>query len=354
MATPSNTTQRFNSTDRIGEAVLDLCFLKKIGWIIRSINKSDMGIDANVEQVRNGNPTGKYISIQLKTGLGNVYETENEYIFYFNQIHYEYWLSSSIPVIIVLCDPDEEVIFWELIKKKNIKSTNKNYKIHIRKNHILNENSIEELESIIDTYQANFQLPNDDDLENIDIVEYAEDLFSTCSEALHTCSAAFDQLHKKYQRNEKLLLEILNEKQQNGFVVSKKEVNRQLKTYTKLIENAINICRCQITVQIPIITKTHIEAIRLLENIIQKHKQNITNDIAYAIKMILDRNIKSIFELADCVSEAANLYEASGEYSENLKRTYKSFANILADYNSWLLEIIEYIKPLIQKIELLL
>lgn len=55
---------RYNSIDNAGMSFFSLCISSEIGWIPRSISSSDVGIDLTIEQVINGNPTAKYISVQ--------------------------------------------------------------------------------------------------------------------------------------------------------------------------------------------------------------------------------------------------------------------------------------------------
>ena len=56
-------SNRVNQIDEIGLSVLELAIQRKLGWIIREVRKKDVGIDANIEQVVEGNPTAKYISM---------------------------------------------------------------------------------------------------------------------------------------------------------------------------------------------------------------------------------------------------------------------------------------------------
>ncbi len=80
-------TGRYSNTDDTGVAILKLCITKDLGWICRSTTNSDVGIDATVEQVIDDNPTAKYISVQLKTGLSNVHIDKNkDYIFYIDDV----------------------------------------------------------------------------------------------------------------------------------------------------------------------------------------------------------------------------------------------------------------------------
>ena len=63
---------RYTPTNDIGVALLKLCTTNELGWICREVAQPDVGIDATIEQVINGNPTDRYISVQLKTGEGNI------------------------------------------------------------------------------------------------------------------------------------------------------------------------------------------------------------------------------------------------------------------------------------------
>ena len=136
---------RYTPTNDIGVSVLKRCIPKELGWICREVAQPDVGIDATIEQVIDGNPTAKYISVQLKTGEGNIHIDRNgNFIYYIDKTHYDYWLSSSIPVILAYCNPEDETIYWELLKKCNIKRTKgeENFKITISNTHLLNKDSL--------------------------------------------------------------------------------------------------------------------------------------------------------------------------------------------------------------------
>ena len=194
-------SDRFTSTNQLGESILNLRFLKYTGWIPRKVLESDMGIDANIEQVINGVPTARYISVQLKTGFGNVYidKKNNNFTYYIDSVHYEYWMFSSIPVILALCDPDKEIIYCTLLKKANITTTPTKYKVIINKNRILNATSLEELTAIIDTYQTDFELPAISEEEMTD-PDYWFDLLDSCSVTISDSTELLNRLDDKYSK----------------------------------------------------------------------------------------------------------------------------------------------------------
>ena len=65
---------RDSNTERIGVFTTGLIFTKKLKWVFREQPIVDVGIDALVEEVKESNPTGKFIAVQIKTGSGNFHE----------------------------------------------------------------------------------------------------------------------------------------------------------------------------------------------------------------------------------------------------------------------------------------
>jgi len=177
------TPNRIDNTDEIGLALLQLVVQRQLGWIIREVRKKDVGIDANIEQVVEGNPTAKYISIQLKTGLGNVYQaTSGDFVFYFDEPHYLYWTSSSIPVVFVLCDPNTDTLYWAAILRNRIKKTPKGYSLKISSDSQISENTKFDFETLINTYQGEALIP--EDIYTYSLEEkslFADELMSECS-----------------------------------------------------------------------------------------------------------------------------------------------------------------------------
>lgn len=124
-------------------------FTKQLKWIYRDQPLVDVGIDALIEESIDGEPTGKFLAAQIKSGKGNVYETENSYTYYISNIHYEYWLNLDLPIILIIHIEELDKLFWEYVSKENILRTNKKWKIELPKTKLLCSTSKTELESII-------------------------------------------------------------------------------------------------------------------------------------------------------------------------------------------------------------
>ncbi len=337
---------RYDPTNSKGLAVLDGVITYELGWILRTIDKVDVGIDANIEQVVDGNPTARYISVQLKTGYGNVSEDRNgNFTYYIDLPHYEYWLSSSIPVIIVLCDPDKKVLYWEVVKLSNIERTPTKHKITIRRSHTLTQDSIEEFNCLIDTYQSEFQLPELDS-ELVSSEEYWSDLLAACSETLSDSTKQFNRLDEKYKEGN-AQMEFFIEKNPQG--LPKAKVKKQLKNVSTKFKLAIDICKTKFRSQIPIIAKTHIEAIRLIEKAITSNILQ-DNDTIRALNIVLQEELLTINSVIDAFKEGATIYANRNSPDMGLKRSEHSFASVLEDYIANITILADYIQMLISKL----
>lgn len=338
---------RYSNTDDLGVSLLNLCISKNLGWICRNTTHSDVGIDATVEQVVEGLPTAKYISIQLKTGLGNVHiDKDDNFTYYINNIHYEYWLSSSVPVILALCDPEKEIIYWELVKKYKISKTDKKHKIAILNTHQLNKDSLNELNTIVDTYQSDFILPELDKNDIYD-TEYWEELLGNCAEAISNSTLVLNQLDNKYKSHIESMTKYIN---QNKNDVEKSAANEQISKHAKAFKSAIDICKTQFKSQIPVIGKTHVEAIRLAEYALSK-AINIPCEIIQYIQTALNDELNTIESLINLFRTGAEKLSNTSSPTYDLRQSEHSFALVLQEYVAELNCIVFWIKKLINTLE---
>lgn len=141
---------RHENTERIGVYVTGLKFTEELDWIFREQTIADVGIDALVEQKINGDPTGKFLAIQIKTGKANFHDTSKYLVHYVSNIHYHYWLNSNLPVVLVAHLPEFELTVWEHISAKNLLRTKKQWKINIPKSKTLDEKAKKEFSKILE------------------------------------------------------------------------------------------------------------------------------------------------------------------------------------------------------------
>ncbi|OCK50926.1 hypothetical protein BA768_03835 [Chryseobacterium sp. CBo1] len=140
---------RYNSTERLGVNETEKIVIKNLGWIFREQPIVDVGLDAIIEQVENGEPTGKFIAVQIKSGSGNFYRTEKGLSHYVTNIHYNYWLDLCIPIILIAHIPEEGKTYWQEITESNLKKNKKRWKIEIPFKQEFNEKSINKLIKIV-------------------------------------------------------------------------------------------------------------------------------------------------------------------------------------------------------------
>lgn len=82
--------KRYSTTERIGINTVENIVLHELGWIFREQPIVDMGIDAHVERVDEGDPTGKLIALQVKTGASHFHESGDTYFYYGTFTHLNY------------------------------------------------------------------------------------------------------------------------------------------------------------------------------------------------------------------------------------------------------------------------
>ena len=337
---------RYTPTNDIGVSVLKRCIPKELGWICREVAQPDVGIDATIEQVIDGNPTAKYISVQLKTGEGNIHIDRNgNFIYYIDKTHYDYWLSSSIPVILAYCNPEDETIYWELLKKRNIKRTKgeENFKITISNTHLLNKDSLDEFNVIIDTYQTEFELPDMDEDDVCDI-EYWNELLENCAETISNSRQVLDQLDVKYKRHIAQMAQFV-ELHKDG--VDKKIVDKHIAKHAKSFKVAIDTCKMQFKSQIPIIAETHVEAIRLAERAMTGG-YHMPTEINTLLQEELNKETEAIRGVKEILTLAIERFENSSSPTIDLRRAEGSFAQVLKDYSSELESIVYWIGKLLK------
>ena len=119
--------------------------MRDFGWIFREQPTSDYGIDAHIE-ITDGEPTGKLIALQIKSGPSYLSEkTSNAYIYRGDPRHLRYWQRHSLPVVVVLYDAASDVAYWQVVTSKTAKVLKKGWKIEVPFTQILNRTASKSL-----------------------------------------------------------------------------------------------------------------------------------------------------------------------------------------------------------------
>jgi hypothetical protein len=119
-----------------------LLYIKQVvvehGDIFREIHlEEDVGIDAILEFVRDGEATGRLLAIQIKSGDSYVSPGRDKFIVSVDEAHISYWQDYDLPVILICYSPNQGFAAWVDIKwyiqyKKQPEKINSREKVTIR------------------------------------------------------------------------------------------------------------------------------------------------------------------------------------------------------------------------------
>lgn len=105
-------------------------------WIFRiNHNEHDFGIDGYIDIVtEDGGVTGQSLAVQIKTGESFFIKEESEgYVFRGENKHLNYYINSSSPILIILCNPKTEECYWTAFDPNLIDGTSSGWKMIIKK-----------------------------------------------------------------------------------------------------------------------------------------------------------------------------------------------------------------------------
>lgn len=104
------------------------------GWLFkRNHQEHDFGIDAHVDVVlENGSVTGQILALQIKYGT-SFFGEKNQwgYIFRGEQKHFNYLANYPTPVLILICNPETNDIYWVNFSLEATSRAGNNWKITV-------------------------------------------------------------------------------------------------------------------------------------------------------------------------------------------------------------------------------
>lgn len=125
------------------EAVLLVALvLNQRGYIFRETGNADVGIDGQIEEVNSlGEPTGKIVAAQIKSGDSYLTDKGDHFAFYPHDKHRNYWSSFALPVILFVHSPsDDKTYFTDARYQLNVPGRAEKY-ISLSKNMYLTKDS---------------------------------------------------------------------------------------------------------------------------------------------------------------------------------------------------------------------
>ena len=114
-----------NSTERMG-----VYHCGKIAecnnWMFREQPVDDVGIDAHMELMESSGKARQLLALQIKSGTSWFKEKRDDYIVFrdINERQYNYWITNSLPCIVVLYNPDDDTCIWQKLTIETIERTN--------------------------------------------------------------------------------------------------------------------------------------------------------------------------------------------------------------------------------------
>ncbi|SCL20215.1 Protein of unknown function C-terminus [Micromonospora pallida] len=134
---------------RVGVHVAGAILEGQLGWRFREQHESDWGIDALVEIVSNGHPTGKIVALQIKAGQSWFqHRSHNGWTFYGTKRHRLYWLGHDLPVLVVLVDPRTGMAYWAHVTEIDAEPTASAFKLNIPEYQVLGPSAARQIEQI--------------------------------------------------------------------------------------------------------------------------------------------------------------------------------------------------------------
>lgn len=133
-----------DQTERVGVEAVRLIFAQ-LGWFVREPARPDHGVDLFVEGSDGGRPSGRLLAVQVKSGRSYLGGGDADISLRTDQKHVNYWIGHSLPVVVVLYDPDAECAYWQAVTQKTAESTGKGWKVTVPRSQILDKESLSAL-----------------------------------------------------------------------------------------------------------------------------------------------------------------------------------------------------------------
>jgi hypothetical protein len=115
MTRPRNRTATDNTAQK-GVNAVEALFLE-MGWQFRQQLQSDYGVDAQVEVSSEDGPTGQLLGLQIKSGPSWFRKQGDAFVYYGEQKHLDYWDKHSLPILLVLHNPQDGQTLWQRVER---------------------------------------------------------------------------------------------------------------------------------------------------------------------------------------------------------------------------------------------
>lgn len=95
-------------------------------WMFREQPINDIGIDAHIELTEPTGESKQLLALQIKSGASWFQEKKEDCIIFrnINERQYNYWTMNSLPCIVVLYNPNDDMCIWQKLTTETIERTN--------------------------------------------------------------------------------------------------------------------------------------------------------------------------------------------------------------------------------------
>ncbi|WP_186002495.1 DUF4365 domain-containing protein [Mycobacterium sp. KBS0706] len=147
---------------------------QQLHWILRVKRKVDVGIDAEIEIInKNRKATGLLISAQIKCGKSYFRErNKRSFVFRGELTHLRYWLDHSLPVIVILCNPESGNCHWTEVTAGSMTILEAGWKMEVPRANRLDRDAKWQLERVAQRSQLL------DDLINLAVYRWLNEKYS--------------------------------------------------------------------------------------------------------------------------------------------------------------------------------
>lgn len=113
-----------NTTERIGVSYCSL-IASKTEWMFREQPIDDIGIDAHMERTDKDGKVQQLLALQIKSGESYFKENKGEYVVFrdIDDRQYNYWTTNTLPCIVVLYNPKDDMCIWQKLTAETIQKT---------------------------------------------------------------------------------------------------------------------------------------------------------------------------------------------------------------------------------------
>ena len=114
-----------NTTEAIGVYHIAKMASEK-NWMFRHQPVDDVGIDAHIELIEETGESKQLIALQIKSGASWFREKKSNSIIFrkINERQFNYWTKNSLPCIVVLYNPEDNMCIWQKLTTETIERTN--------------------------------------------------------------------------------------------------------------------------------------------------------------------------------------------------------------------------------------